>query len=87
VRANACILLGQVGREDGVSVERVPELLKLKTEMRPLLVSASEAEKEARLKTAAAGALQRWGWWKYEGYRRYVRIYVGSSLSCIPVAL
>jgi hypothetical protein len=61
VRANACILLGQVGREDGVSVERVPELLKLKTEMRPLLVSASEAEKEARLKTAAAGALQRWG--------------------------
>ena len=61
VRANACILLGQVGREDGVGTERVPELLKLKRELRPLLVSASEAEKEVRLKAAAAGALQRWG--------------------------
>jgi hypothetical protein len=61
VRANACILLGQVGRDDGVGAERVPELLKLKAELRPLLLSASEAEKDARLKTAAAGALQRWG--------------------------
>jgi len=61
VRANACILLGQVGREDGVGKERVPELVKLKAELRPLLVSAADAEKESRLKTAAAGALQRWG--------------------------
>lgn len=61
VRANACILLGQVGRDDGVGAERVPELLKLKAELRPLLVGASEAEKDVRLKTAAAGALQRWG--------------------------
>lgn len=61
VRANACILLGQVGREDGVGAERVPELVKLKAELRPLLVSAADAEKESRLKTAAAGALQRWG--------------------------
>jgi hypothetical protein len=61
VRANACILLGQVGREDGVGAERVPELVKLKAELRPLLVSAAGAEKESRLKTAAAGALQRWG--------------------------
>ncbi len=61
VRANACILLGQVGREDGVSVVRQPELVKLKAELRPLLVSAADAEKESRLKTAAAGALQRWG--------------------------
>jgi hypothetical protein len=62
VRANACILLGQVGREDGVGTERVPELVKLKAELRPLLVSAADAEKkESRLKTAAAGALQRWG--------------------------
>jgi hypothetical protein len=30
VRANACILLGQVGREDAVGVERVSELVKLK---------------------------------------------------------
>ena len=61
VRANACILLGQVGREDGVGAERVPELVKLKAELRPLLVGATDAEKESRLKTAAAGALQRWG--------------------------
>lgn len=61
VRANACILLGQVGREDGVGAERVPELLKLKLELRPLLSSAAESEKEVRLKAAAAGALQRWG--------------------------
>ena len=61
VRANACILLGQVGREDGVNAERVPELTKLKADLRPLLVSAAEAERESRLKTAAAGALQRWG--------------------------
>jgi hypothetical protein len=61
VRANACILLGQVGREDGVGKERVPELVKLKAELRPLLVGAGDAEKESRLKTAAAGALQRWG--------------------------
>jgi len=61
VRANACILLGQVGREDGVGAERLPELIKLKAELRPLLVSAADSEKELRLKTAAAGALQRWG--------------------------
>ncbi len=61
VRANACILLGQVGREDGAGAERVPELIKLKAELRPLLVSAADTEKESRLKTAAAGALQRWG--------------------------
>jgi hypothetical protein len=61
VRANACMLLGQVGRDGGVGAERIPELLKLKAELRPLLISASEAEKEVRLKTAAAGALQRWG--------------------------
>jgi hypothetical protein len=61
VRANACILLGQVGREDGVGAERVPELLKLKSELRPLLSSAADSEKELRLKAAAAGALQRWG--------------------------
>ena len=61
VRANACILLGQVGREDGVGAERIPEVVKLKAELRPLLVSAAEGEKESRLKTAAAGALQRWG--------------------------
>jgi hypothetical protein len=61
VRANACILLGQVGREGGVGAERVPELVKLKAELRPLLVSAADAEKESRLKTAAVGALQRWG--------------------------
>ena len=61
VRANACILLGQVGREDGVGAERVPELVRVKAELRPLLVSAADAEKESRLKTAAAGALQRWG--------------------------
>jgi hypothetical protein len=61
VRANACILLGQVGREDGVGTERVPELVKFKAELRPLLVSSADAEKESRLKTAAAGALQRWG--------------------------
>jgi len=61
VRANACILLGQVGREDGVGKERQPELVKLKAELRPLLVGAADAEKESRLKTAAAGALQRWG--------------------------
>jgi hypothetical protein len=61
VRANACILLGQVGREDGVGADRVPELLKLKNELRPLLSSATDSEKELRLKAAAAGALQRWG--------------------------
>jgi hypothetical protein len=61
VRANACILLGQVGREDGVGAERLPELIRLKAELRPLLVSAADSEKELRLKTAAAGALQRWG--------------------------
>jgi hypothetical protein len=61
VCANACILLGQVGREGGVGAERIPELIKLKAEVRPLLVSASEADKVSRLKTAAAGALQRWG--------------------------
>ncbi|KAI0293104.1 hypothetical protein BC826DRAFT_1016962 [Russula brevipes] len=61
VRANACILLGQVGREAGVGAERVPELVKLKAELRPLLVGAAGAEKESRLKTAATGALQRWG--------------------------
>ncbi|KAI0256929.1 hypothetical protein BJV78DRAFT_1168039 [Lactifluus subvellereus] len=61
VRANACILLGQVGREGGVSAERMPELVKLKAELRPHLVSAAESDKESRLKTAAAGALQRWG--------------------------
>ncbi|KAI9508276.1 hypothetical protein F5148DRAFT_1197562 [Russula earlei] len=61
VRANACILLGQVGREDGVDTERIPELVKLKAELRPLLVGAADAEKESRLKAAAAGALQRWG--------------------------
>lgn len=61
VRANACILLGQVGREDGVGAERVPELLKLKNELRPLLSNAADSEKELRLKAAAAGALQRWG--------------------------
>jgi len=61
VRANACILLGQVGREDGVGAERLPELIKLKAELRPLLVSAADSEKELRLKAAAAGALQRWG--------------------------
>jgi hypothetical protein len=61
VRANACILLGQVGREDGVGAERVPEVVKLKAELRPLIVSAADPEKESRLKTAAAGALQRWG--------------------------
>lgn len=61
VRANACILLGQVGREGGVSAERMPELVRLKAELRPHLVSAAESDKESRLKTAAAGALQRWG--------------------------
>ena len=61
VRANACILLGQVGREAGVGAERVPELVRLKAELRPLLVGATDAEKESRLKAAAAGALQRWG--------------------------
>jgi hypothetical protein len=61
VRANACILLGQVGREGGVGAERVPELVKLKAELRPILVGAAGAEKESRLKTAATGALQRWG--------------------------
>jgi len=61
VRANACILLGQVGREDGVGVERVPEVVRLKAELRPLLVGTAAAEKESRLKAAAAGALQRWG--------------------------
>ena len=61
VRANACILLGQVGREDGVGAERIPELVRLKADLRPLLVGAADAEKESRLKTAAAGALQRWG--------------------------
>ncbi|KAI0306358.1 hypothetical protein B0F90DRAFT_1808081 [Multifurca ochricompacta] len=61
VRANACILLGQVGREGGVDTERMPELAKLKAELRPLIVSAADAEKESRLKTAAVGALQRWG--------------------------
>ncbi|KAI0273370.1 hypothetical protein BC834DRAFT_853485 [Gloeopeniophorella convolvens] len=60
VRANACILLGQVGREGGVGAERTPDLVKLKAELRPLLVKAANAEKESRLKAAAAGALQRW---------------------------
>jgi hypothetical protein len=61
VRANACVLLGQVAREGGVGPERVPEVVKLKAELRPLLTSAAEAEKESRLKTAASGALRRWG--------------------------
>ena len=61
VRANACVLLGQVAREGGVSPERVPEVVKLKAELRPLLASATEMEKESRLKTAATGALRRWG--------------------------
>lgn len=61
VRANACVLLGQVAREGGVSPERVPEVVKLKAELRPLLASATETEKESRLKTAATGALRRWG--------------------------
>lgn len=61
VRANACVLLGQVGREGGVGAERVPEVVKLKAELRPLLASAAETDKESRLKTAAAGALRRWG--------------------------
>ncbi|KAI9446202.1 hypothetical protein H4582DRAFT_2164133 [Lactarius indigo] len=61
VRANACVLLGQVGREGGVGAERVPEVVKLKAELRPLLDSAAETDKESRLKTAAAGALRRWG--------------------------
>ncbi|KAI9459464.1 hypothetical protein BJY52DRAFT_1265847 [Lactarius psammicola] len=61
VRANACVLLGQVGREGGVGAERVPEVVKLKAELRPLLASAAESDKESRLKTAAAGALRRWG--------------------------
>ncbi|KAH9001031.1 hypothetical protein EDB92DRAFT_2078658 [Lactarius akahatsu] len=61
VRANACVLLGQVCREGGVGAERVPEVVKLKAELRPLLDSAAETDKESRLKTAAAGALRRWG--------------------------
>ncbi|KAF8266452.1 hypothetical protein EI94DRAFT_1830630 [Lactarius quietus] len=61
VRANACVLLGQVAREGGVGAERVPEVIKLKAEMRPLLASAAESDKESRLKTAATGALRRWG--------------------------
>jgi hypothetical protein len=61
VCANACVFLGQVGREGGVGAERVPEVIKLKAELRPLLVSAAEANKESRLKTAAVGALKRWG--------------------------
>ena len=61
VRANACVLLGQVGREGGVGAERVPEVVKLKAELRPLLASAAETDKESRLKTAATGALRRWG--------------------------
>lgn len=61
VRANACVLLGQVAREGGVGPERVPEVVKLKAELRPLLTSAAEAEKDSRLKTAATGALRRWG--------------------------
>ncbi len=61
VRANACVLLGQVCRDGGVGAERVPEVIKLKAELRPLLTSAAEADKDSRLKTAAAGALQRWG--------------------------
>ena len=61
VRANACVLLGQVARESGVSAERVPEVVKLKAELRPLLTSAAETDKESRLKTAATGALRRWG--------------------------
>lgn len=61
VRANACVLLGQVGRGGGVGAERLPEVVKLKAELRPLLTSAAETDKESRLKTAAAGALRRWG--------------------------
>ena len=61
VRANACVLLGQVARESGVGAERVPEVVKLKAELRPLLTSAAETDKESRLKTAATGALRRWG--------------------------
>jgi len=36
-------------------------LVRLKAELRPHLVSAADSNKESRLKTAAAGALQRWG--------------------------
>lgn len=61
VRANACVLLGQVGREGGVGAERVPEIVKLKAGLRPLLAGAAESDKESRLKTAATGALRRWG--------------------------
>ncbi|KAI0064603.1 hypothetical protein BV25DRAFT_1823008 [Artomyces pyxidatus] len=60
VRANVCALLGQVGREGGVGAARAPELARLKAEVRPLLVSASEGEHGSKLQVAASGALQRW---------------------------
>jgi len=54
------LLLGQLGRERGVTQERAVELSKVQGEMQPILEGAASAEQATRLKSAASRALEIW---------------------------